>query len=144
MLTVWDRMRAWFGHRTIALTPHFMLYEADCRNGVRYPSRWINSRAIPLAEDLEEIRRAVQGPVYINSWYRTPDYNRRVGGTTNSQHLEGRAVDIWTPEMTASTLYGIILGLINQRKIANGGVGRYNSFVHYDHGPAGRRWQTGV
>lgn len=43
---------------------------------------------------LEWLRNFVGAPIYINSGYRTPIHNAIVGGVTNSQHLDGSAVDI--------------------------------------------------
>ena len=34
------------------------------------------------------------GPIIINSGFRNPDVNRRVGGVKNSQHLQGCAADV--------------------------------------------------
>jgi hypothetical protein len=42
---------------------------------------------------LEPIRKWV-GPLHVNSGYRSPELNRAVGGTTNSQHVKGEAADI--------------------------------------------------
>lgn len=43
---------------------------------------------------LSIIRAAFGGPVFINSWYRDEEHNKRVGGNPTSQHLDGSAVDI--------------------------------------------------
>lgn len=32
-------------------------------------------------------------PIYINSAYRTPAWNKKVGGASKSYHMQGRAVD---------------------------------------------------
>lgn len=39
------------------------------------------------------------GPVTVTSGYRSPAVNRRVGGKSNSQHLEGKAADIQCERM---------------------------------------------
>lgn len=43
-----------------------------------------------------EPARKVAGPIIINSGFRNPKVNKRVGGVSNSQHLEGCAADITT------------------------------------------------
>lgn len=43
---------------------------------------------------LNYIRHEVGFPISINSGYRSPDVNRKVGGVSNSNHLFGRAFDI--------------------------------------------------
>ena len=42
---------------------------------------------------LEALRQA-QGPIVINSGYRSPQLNKRVGGVATSNHVTGCAVDI--------------------------------------------------
>jgi hypothetical protein len=41
-----------------------------------------------------EVYREAFGPVRINSGYRCPRHNARIGGARNSQHLYGAAVDV--------------------------------------------------
>jgi len=48
-----------------------------------------------LAEKVfEPLREYVGKPIKINSFYRCEDLNKAIGGSTKSQHCEGRAVDI--------------------------------------------------
>ena len=42
---------------------------------------------------LDFLRSKIREPIYINSTYRDPDYNRAVGGAKNSLHLVFNAVD---------------------------------------------------
>ena len=66
----------------------------------------------------------------INSHYRGPVKNCQVGGVKNSMHMVGGAIDLGTTN--PKKLNQIILGLISKGKIPEGGVGTYNSFIHYD------------
>ena len=43
---------------------------------------------------LDPLREAWQSPIYITSGYRSPELNRKVGGTKTSYHLRGMAADI--------------------------------------------------
>ena len=48
-----------------------------------------------IAEKIfEPLRSYVGGPIKINSFYRGPELNKAIGGSTKSQHCEGRAIDI--------------------------------------------------
>ncbi len=47
-----------------------------------------------LIETLQSIRNEL-GPLVIESGYRSPQYNRSVGGAAHSRHQYGDAVDIW-------------------------------------------------
>lgn len=42
----------------------------------------------------EPLRRWVNGPIKINSFYRSEDLNKAIGGSSRSQHCQGRAIDI--------------------------------------------------
>jgi hypothetical protein len=74
----------------------------------------------------------------INSHYRSPVYNCQVGGVPNSMHKTGGAIDIGTTN--PKKLYNLITSLISQGKISQGGVGLYDSFVHYDIRGTSARW----
>lgn len=43
---------------------------------------------------LESLRRRIGRPLPILSWKRTPAHNRLVGGSRDSRHLHGDAIDI--------------------------------------------------
>ena len=42
----------------------------------------------------EPLRSWVGGPIRINSFYRGPELNKAIGGSTKSQHMIGQAVDM--------------------------------------------------
>ena len=42
----------------------------------------------------EPLREWVGGPIKINSFYRCPDLNTAIGGSSKSQHCQGRAIDL--------------------------------------------------
>ena len=48
-----------------------------------------------LAENVfEPLREWVGGPIKINSFYRGEALNKAIGGSSRSQHCQGRAIDI--------------------------------------------------
>ena len=48
-----------------------------------------------LAENIfEPLRSYVGGPIKINSFFRSPELNKAIGGSTKSQHCHGQAIDI--------------------------------------------------
>jgi len=48
-----------------------------------------------LAEKIfEPLRKYVGGPIKINSFYRGPELNKAIGGSSKSQHCKGQAIDI--------------------------------------------------
>ena len=42
----------------------------------------------------EPLRVFVNGPIKVNSFFRSPDLNKAIGGSTKSQHCKGQAIDI--------------------------------------------------
>ena len=42
----------------------------------------------------EPLRKWVEGPIRINSFYRSPELNKAIGGSARSQHCKGQAIDI--------------------------------------------------
>ena len=42
----------------------------------------------------EPLRMHVGGPIKINSFYRGPELNKAIGGSSKSQHCKGQAIDI--------------------------------------------------
>ena len=48
-----------------------------------------------LAEKVfEPLRNHFAEPIYISSFYRSPELNKAIGGSTKSQHCHGEAIDI--------------------------------------------------
>ena len=42
----------------------------------------------------EPLRQAIDAPIKINSFFRCEELNKAIGGSTKSQHCQGRAIDI--------------------------------------------------
>ena len=50
---------------------------------------------IAIAEEVfEPLRAYVGGPIKINSFFRSPELNKAIGGSTKSQHCHGQAIDL--------------------------------------------------
>tara|TARA_R100000742_G_C4231850_1_gene53238 strand:+ start:285 stop:740 length:456 start_codon:yes stop_codon:yes gene_type:complete len=48
-----------------------------------------------LAEKVfEPLRNEVDGPIKVNSFFRSPELNKAIGGSSKSQHCKGQAIDI--------------------------------------------------
>ena len=59
------------------------------------PSDYQMSNMQVLAENIfEPLRKWVGGPIMINSFFRSVELNKAIGGSSKSQHCEGRAMDI--------------------------------------------------
>jgi len=121
------------------LTKNFNLNEFNCKDGSKVPSKYIEN-VKELSENLQIIRDYINEPIHINSGYRSPIYNKKVGGVSNSQHLYAKAADITSKNYTPKKLYKILLKLISENKIHNGGIGVYDGFIHYDIRKNKARW----
>ena len=107
------------------LSSNFKVKEFACKDG---------SDAVLVAPRLvmvlQSIRDHFGAPITINSAYRTPQYNAKVGGVAQSQHCYGTAADFYVKGVDVETVAAYA------RKIMPGwgGVGIYKEqgFVHVD------------
>ena len=67
--------------------------EMQCHDGWPYPAEYAD-RLAELRAMFNPLRERWGKPLYVTSGYRTPEHNRKVGGRPQSQHLQGRAVDM--------------------------------------------------
>ena len=58
---------------------------------------------------LEVLRERYGKPIIINSGYRSPQLNKKIGGVPTSNHLTGCAVDIRVADMEQLIRYAAIL-----------------------------------
>jgi len=68
--------------------PDFSPEEIACRGDGKIQ---INEAAL---DKLQALRKKLGVPLIVHSAYRSPEYNRRVGGAKHSMHLQGAAFDI--------------------------------------------------
>lgn len=84
-----------------------------------------------LIMKLDNMRHELGKPIIINSGVRCIDHNRNVGGTKDSSHLCGLAVDILVPD----SKYRFELLELAQ-KFGIDRIGIYRSFMHLDIDPS--------
>ncbi len=76
---------------------------------------------------LDEARERAGIPFVINSAYRTPEHNAKIGGKPNSSHLKGLAVDI---SVTNSRQRFIVLNALLEVGFTR--IGIADTFIHVD------------
>ena len=113
------------------LSQNFQVKEFACNDG---------SDVIFISPELVTILQAIRShfnkPVTINSGYRTPEYNKKVGGATQSQHLYGTAADIAVSGVSPKDVAAFAETLLYNR----GGIGIYAGFTHIDTRETKSRW----
>ena len=95
------------------LSEHFTLGEFTKSNShpevYNIPSHEAIANMKRLCQWLEVLRERAGTPIRINSGYRSPQLNRKIGGVANSNHLTGCAVDIRVSGMEQLIRYAAIL-----------------------------------
>lgn len=92
---VWDGIR------------YFTQAECKCRCGGKYcdGTQEPNRKLLDMAD---RIREEIGGPLIPTSVLRCPEWNIICGGVANSRHLEGKAMDAYSPELTAEQLLAVV------------------------------------
>ena len=121
------------------LTENFSKREFDCKDGTTTPDDLMDNLR-KLAENLQKIRDEIGSPIRVMSGYRSPEYNKRVGGAKKSQHVLAKAADLQVSGMSTTDLANTIKQLIKDGVVDPGGVGLYETFVHYDVRGRNARW----
>ena len=93
------------------LTPHFSLAELTVTKTKldNTPSKEVIEVLRTTAFYMEKVRELLGNvAITVNSGYRSPDVNRAVGGTSNSSHTYGYAVDFTAYGHTPLTISNIL------------------------------------
>jgi len=121
------------------MTKNFKLKEFECKCECDMPLE-VYENIIKLASQLQFLRDYTGRPITINSAYRCPNHNAKVGGSKTSQHLLGKAADITIQSLKPAEVYALIEELIDMGHLLQGGLGLYDTFVHYDIRKTKARW----
>lgn len=113
------------------LSKNFKVKEFACQDGT--DTILVSPELIDI---LQKIRNRFGKPVSINSAYRTEAHNKKIGGSTYSQHKYGTAADIKISGISPKTIASYVETLMP----INGGIGVYSSFCHIDVRTTKARW----
>lgn len=118
-----------------SLSKDFQVREFRCRDGS--DPIFVDSDLVTL---LQKIRDHFGKAVNINSAFRTAAHNaKQKNAAKYSQHLYGKAADIWIKGVSVDTLANYAETLLPN----TGGIGRYytDGFVHVDVRKTKSRWK---
>ena len=121
------------------MTKNFSIEEFNCNDGSEMPIN-IYHNMVKVANQLQILRNYLGKPIQINSAWRSEEYNASIGGVKDSQHIMGRAADIVVRDLTSTEVYNTIEELIEKGDMLQGGLGLYDTFVHYDIRGERARW----
>ena len=129
--TTWFNAQKFRHFAASELDSYFVAQRRGVTNSVPPQRLWKN--IVPTLRIVDDLRESFGKPCTILSSYRSPDYNKAVGGVGLSQHMEFRALDISFDGISPKHVYD---RLIEWRKAGKfvGGLGIYltSGFVHID------------
>lgn len=108
-------------------------------------ARWPNIVTTLLV--MEELRAAIGAPIHVNSCWRSPSYNRAIGGARFSLHVAFNALDfIPALDLPGDEELDLCYEYLDTHPDSSKfGIGRYRTFIHFDtrgflHRKAPARW----
>jgi len=114
-------------------TKHFLRHEFECDCGCGF-----DTVDVELFWVLLDLRVYFGRPVVINSGCRCPYWNQHEGGEDDSQHLEGKAADVWIPGTPAD----LVADYLETKYPNQYGIGRYRGRTHIDTRSYKARWDN--
>ena len=79
----------------------------------------------------DQLRESLKVPITLTSIYRSPEYNRAVGGARASFHMENKAIDLQSSQASPQKIFNRLVKF-RDAGVFRGGLGKYNTFVHID------------
>lgn len=107
---------------------NFQLSELKCKCGGKYCNGFPVGFSYELLRQLQDIRSHFGRAVIITSAVRCNQHNKNVGGTSNSHHKEGKAVDFYVKGVSYSTLNNYV----NKMPYKHYKYNISGSVMHYD------------
>ena len=119
----------WFSPREV------MNYAKSTRNGVpnSLPPEDLWTNLPPTLWVIDSLRESVGLPIRLTSIYRSPAYNKAVGGSSGSFHMKNAAIDFQVDGMGPQQAFNA-LNKMRHAGSWHGGLGAYETFTHCDAG----------
>jgi len=116
-------------------------WDEATHSGTRIPiNESVTGGIIRVAKAMQEVRELLgDRTITINSWYRDPATNERVGGASQSTHIQGHAVDFVVKGIHPYDVFDRLDGWWGDR----GGLASSTVFTHIDCRGWRARWSYG-
>ena len=114
--------------------PSEIISYADRERGGVYnslPPEDLWSNIVPTLWVLDQLRHYFNEPITLTSIYRSPAYNRAVGGASQSEHMRNAAIDLQVKNVEPKIVFDRLSAMRAAGTFA-GGLGLYDTFAHVD------------
>lgn len=117
---------------------YFAVSIFDKDNGGTPRPASLNKNAADTTENLNILQHQIfkkfgdTAKISINSAYRSPAYNAKIGGVPNSEHTKANAIDFKVTGVAANEVQKLCAELMRAGTIKKGGIGLANSYTHLD------------
>lgn len=118
--------------------------ETALRRGIdnNPPTAAINQLKILVENVLQPLRDRYCKPINVTSGYRSPRLNKAIGGSSNSQHCFGQAVDFTVPKEDYKEVFEIIKGMEFDQLIWEFGNDHAPQWIHVSFNAQNNRKQV--
>lgn len=121
---------------------YFTIKEFKCKCGnCEMPANMPPQKLIDL---LENIREHFNKPLIINSGYRCPTHNKKIGGASKSRHIVGDAVDFIIKDVRTKDVMKYVISKYDKEPfgiaISVNTSSEYKGFIHLDVRGYRARW----
>lgn len=87
-----------------------MKYFTERELGIMDSDYSIKQNMFALVDNvLDPLREMINSPIRVTSGYRTPEHNKNIGGSKNSQHTKGQAVDIQPMKVNTKEVFETLI-----------------------------------
>ncbi|MDX9703991.1 MAG: D-Ala-D-Ala carboxypeptidase family metallohydrolase [Candidatus Auribacterota bacterium] len=127
------------------ISPHITYLEAT-RTSTGLPNEpnaeQVESMVLAANRVFEPVRRFINAPIIVSSFFRSPKVNAAVGGSATSQHVKGEAIDIKRTGQNSKIFEYIKNKLTFDQLIWEFGTETEPAWVHVSYKRNGNRMQV--
>ena len=119
-----------------------MKYFTEKELGIENANAIVKKNMNTLVNKVLDPLREKVGAIRINSGYRSPEHNRRVGGSSTSQHCKGEAADIFPLQKDIDDVFALIIREFKYDQVILEKNSRSSRWIHISYKTEGNRQKT--